>query len=193
MIYSESQIRMILGFPPTGREDELYRYIQRLSNYDYQGGEMTGTKLMVVFKAHLAVIKKEPTEEEIRKEKESQMTLDEKRRQVSMEYLRGQYAFYKERLDNLKPNSTEEQIEWAKHSVFACKDWLNSFEKHPERKIANRSCDILIAFKERRYPEKNNPYYWNKKCQPKLRKLRDRLKMPAITKWERDSLFPMYD
>ena len=61
-------------------------------------------------------------------------------------------------------------------------------------RMSDRDTNILLAFKgvgrSTGYPAKGNRYYWNKKGQPKLWKLRLWLKM-WVTKWQRDSLWIM--
>ena len=55
----------------------------------------------------------------------------------------------------------------------------------------DRSADILLAAEN--YPEdKSNGYYWNKRQQPRLRKLRTFTDI-MVTKNERDAIWPMAD
>ena len=60
----------------------------------------------------------------------------------------------------------------------------------PNYRMHDRSADILLAADN--YPAEDNPYYWNKRGQPKLGKLRAWTKIQA-TKRERDSIWPMED
>ena len=55
----------------------------------------------------------------------------------------------------------------------------------------DRSADILLA--AAKYPDDtDNRYYWNKKGQPRLRKLRKWTDI-MVTKNERDGIWPMED
>ena len=60
----------------------------------------------------------------------------------------------------------------------------------PIYRMNDRSADIMLAADN--YPAEGNPYYWNKRGQPRLRKLRKWIDL-RVTKRERDDIWPMED
>ena len=206
MTNTEVELRLITGFPATGRDAELYAYVTSLSGYNYQGEDLTGEQVLQIYSRHRATQKAPPppigtpapppppTHEEIRAAEEAQQSLEKRRRAVSLESAEQAVDYYEARLAYLDmTTATEAQIEVAKFNVYGSKDYLEGLQRNPGQRLRDKDCDILLAFKAwPGYPAKGNPYYWNKKGQPKLRKLRARLNM-KISKWERDSLFKMDD
>ena len=81
-------------------------------------------------------------------------------------------------------------MELIEFNVESSWDFLTTMRRHPGARLRKRDTDILLQFKgvnrSTGYPAKDNKYYWNKKGQPKLWKLRWRVKMLNISKWERD-------
>ena len=75
-------------------------------------------------------------------------------------------------------------------AVDACKNLLARIKAGAL--IPNRLSDILIAFKnvKYRYQSEDSPYYWNKKGQPKQRKLSNRLGI-KISRADINQLWPM--
>ena len=120
----------------------------------------------------------------------------EERRQVSLEWARNEFERHKNYMNTLDKSTTrKEYMEVIEQNVDGSWDYLQGILNNPDGRMRDKDTTILLEFKGVRrstgYPEKGNRYYWNKKGQPKLWKLRLRLKMFNISKWERDVLFPM--
>ena len=90
------------------------------------------------------------------------------------------------------PDMTEDYaISVVKSYQIAVDAWKNQLARiKAGTLIPNRLSDILIAFQDAKYPDEYNPYYWNKKNQPKQRKLSKRLGI-KISRAEINQLWPM--
>ena len=124
-------------------------------------------------------------------EEEEQLKLEADRTAISLEwaqYYIDYWVAYQAKLDE----ATTRQRLWdvVKFNIYAGKDNLANMQRNGTR-MSDRDTDILLKFRAVDYPGKEATYCWNKKGQPKLRPLRNLLRMPDITKWERDNLFLM--
>lgn len=120
----------------------------------------------------------------------------EERRGISLEWAQQVYYHHKAYFDTLVEADTRPTYyEAVKFNVEGSLDYLNTLRSHSTMCMRERTTYILLVCngvgRSTGYPARGNRYYWNKKGQPKLRKLRDWLEMYDITKWERDYLFPM--
>ena len=115
-------------------------------------------------------------------------------RVVTLEWAHYCVEFWERYFIGLNQATTRPALfEAVKFSSEKAQEFLANIERNPTQLLTKRELDILFAFKAAAYPQKDNFYYWNKKGQPRLKQLQERLKMPELTKWERDSLWLMND
>ena len=123
----------------------------------------------------------------------------EQRREVSLEWAQQMFEYHQAEMDTLDKATTDgAYMELIEFNVETAWDYLESMRRRPGMRLRKKDTDILLQFKgvgrSTGYPAKDNKYYWTKKGQPKLWKLRWRVKMLNISRWERDCLFPIaYD
>ena len=112
---------------------------------------------------------------------------DEERKAAAEEWFVERVAEVEAALREALRRGKKTRIDLLKFALYAWKD-------HQVLQARNSNmrplyCDILIAAKKR-YPPRSNRYYWTKKGQPKLWKIRKRIGH-HLTKTERHYLFPM--